>query len=125
MSDIEAFLIFFAYILPFGGMIHIIWGIEIGNNSKIIFGVIGVLFALFVMGSLLYQSSKEKRILSKSAKKKKLLIVMFRHIVASCILMIVEFLMLRLIGVQIRHTIPIICISLVIMTAIFTNFKKI
>lgn len=77
------------------------------------------------MGYLLYQAKKkEKRLLTKSSKKIKLLLNMFTHIIASCILMIIEFVILCSFGVEIRYIILIICLLLIIFTAIFPNIGK-
>lgn len=118
-------MLLLSYLLPFGGTIHIIWGIYIGDNSKIVFGIVCVLTTLFVMGYLLYETKKEKQLLKYNRRKTNLLSGMFRRIVASFILMIVEFLILRRFGIQFRYIILIICISLVIFTFIFEMLKKI
>lgn len=123
MNDIEAFLLLLSYLLPFGGIMHIIWGIDIGDNSKIIFGVICFFVTLPIMGYLLNSAKKEKLLLKYNARKIKLLVSMFRHILTSCVLIITEYLILRLFCVEFRYIIPIICISLVIIT-IIVNFPQ-
>lgn len=60
MRDIEAFLMFISYVLPFGGIIYIFFGIDTGDKSKIVFGIVCVIIALFIMGYLLYQAKKRK-----------------------------------------------------------------
>lgn len=124
MNDQEAFLLLLSYLLPFGGIIQIIWGIDICNISKIIFGIVCLLIALFIMGYLLYQAKREKRLLKYSTKKTRLLVGMFTHILTSCVLTIVEYLILRYFGFEIRHIIPIICLSLVIITTILHFLQK-
>lgn len=124
MNDREAFLLLLSYLLPFGGLIHIFWGINIGNNSKIVFGVVCILLTFLIMGYLLYNAKKEKALLKYSEKSIKLLIGIFRHILASCILMITEFLILCYFGFQFRYNIAIICISLVITTRLFNFLQK-
>lgn len=103
---------------------YIFWGINIGNNSKIVFGIACIFVALFIMGYLLYSAKKEKQLLKYDAKKIRLLIGMFRHIIASCALMIAEYLVLRFFNIQFRQIIAIICISLVITTIIATFLEK-
>lgn len=120
MTDIEAFLIFLVYILPFGGIGNIIYGVTENDKSKIILGATCLLVALFIMGYLIYQSRKAKRLITNN-KKEKLLAAMFREIIVGSVLMISEFLILRNFAVQIRYIMLIICISLVIMTILF-NF---
>lgn len=124
MNDREAFLILLSYLLPFGGLINIFWGIDIDDSSKIIFGIVCLFIALFIMGYLLYSAKKEKRLLKYSARKTHLLVGMFRHILASCILMIVEYIILFYFGFQFRYNIAIIFISLVISTFILAMLKK-
>lgn len=125
MNNREAFLLLLSYLLPFGGIIHIILGIDIGNSYKIVFGVVCLLATLFIMSYLLYSAKKEKRLLKYSAKKTRLLVNMFCHILTSCVLMIVEYSILRYFGFEIRYIILIICVSLVIMTIIVALLKKI
>lgn len=125
MNDIEAFLILLSYLLPFGGITNLIVGISEKNILRIVVGIVCVIIAIFIMGILIYNAKKEKRLLKYNERKIKLLLGMFRHIIISCILMIVEFLILWHFGIEIRQTIPIICISLVIMTIIFKMFNKI
>lgn len=115
MNDIEAFLLFLVYILPFGGIGNIIYGTTENDKSKIVLGIACMFTALFIMGYLLYQSRKEKRLLAND-KKTKLLVSMFRQVIGGCVLMIIEFLVLWHVAVQIRYIMAIICISLVIAT---------
>lgn len=124
MKDGEAFLLLLSYLLPFGGIIHIIWGIDIGDIPKIVFGVACVLATLLIMGYLLYSAKKEKRLLKCSEKKTRLLIGMFTHILISCVLMLIEYLILRYFRFEIRYIIAIICLSLVITTIIGNLLKK-
>lgn len=125
MKDSEAFLLLLSYLLPFGGIIHIIWAIDIGDIFKIVFGVICLFVALFIMSYLLYSAKKEKQLLKYSTKKTSLLVGMFTHILTSCVLMIAEYLILRNFDFEIRYIILIICLSLVIMTIIINLFQKI
>lgn len=118
-------MLLLAYLLPFGGLTHIFLGIYTSDRSKIVLGLFCLLTSIFIMGYLLYQSKKEKRLLKISEKRTTLLVGMFRHIVASCILMIAEFLLLSNFGFLFRYIIAIICLSLVILTAIFEMLKKI
>lgn len=124
MNDREAFLLLLSYLLPFGGIIHIIWGIDIGNNSETVFGIVCLLATIPIMGYLLYSAKKEKRLLKYGAKKIRLLINMFCHILASCVLMVAEYLILRNFGFEIQYIILIICLSLVIMTIIVNFLQK-
>lgn len=124
MNDIEAFLLFLAYMLPFGGMVNLVIGITENNNSKIIFGIVCIFATLLIMGYLLYCVKKEHCLLTKRAEKTKLIIGMFRHITVSCILMIVEFWVMWNFGILVRYIILIICISLIIMTIIVTILEK-
>lgn len=124
MNDREAFLLLLSHLLPFGGIIQIIWGIDIGDILKIVFGVACLLATLSIMGYLLYSIKKKKRLLKCSAKKTRLLVGMFTHILTSCVLTIVEYLVLRHFGFEIRHIILIICISSVIMTIIVNLLQK-
>lgn len=124
MKDSEAFLLLLSYLLPFGGIIHIIWGIDIGNNSKIVFGVACLLATMFIMGYMLYSAKKEKRLLKYNTKKTRLLVGMFCHILTSCVLMAVEYLVLRYFRFEIRYITAIVCLSLVITTIIGSLLKK-
>lgn len=124
MNDQEAFLIFLSYLLPFGGITNLIIGTAKQNILRIVVGIICVLATLLIMGYLIYKAKKEKLLLTKNAKKIKLLIDIFRQILASCILVIAEFLILWSLGIEIRQTLLIICISLIIMTIIANFLKK-
>lgn len=124
MNDREAFLILLSYLLPFSGLMQIFWGIDIGDSSKIIFGIVCLFIALFIMGYLIYSTKKEKSFLIYDERKINLLVGIFRHILASCALMIAEFIILRFLDIQIRHIIAIICISLAISTIFVTFIKK-
>ncbi len=115
MTDIEAFLLFLVYILPFGGIGNMIYGTTENDKSKIVLGIACMFTTLFIMGYLLYQSRKEKRLLAKG-KKTKLFVSMFRQVIGGCVLMIIEFLILWHFAVKIRYIMAIICISLVLMT---------
>lgn len=123
MNDREAFLLLLSYLLPFGGLMHIFWGIDIGDGSKITLGIVCLFTALFIMGYLLYSTKKEKRLLKYSEIKIRLFVCMFRHILASCALMIAEFLILRFLDIKFRQIIAILCISLV-MTTITVTFLE-
>lgn len=124
MNDREAFLLLLSYLLPFGGLMHIFWGIDIGDNSKIVFGIICLFIALFIMGYLIYSAKIEKRLLKYSARKIRLLVNMFRETLAGCVLIIAEFLILRFFNIQIRQIIAILCISLVITTILALLLQK-
>lgn len=100
------------------------WGIDIDDSSKITFGIVCLFTAIFIMGYLLYCAKKEKRLLKYSARKAVLLFGIFRQILASCALMIAEFLIFRLLDIQIRYIITIICISLVITIIVVTFLEK-
>lgn len=125
MNDIEAFLLFLSYILPFGGIANIFVGITENDKVRIIFGLACMVITLLIMGYLLYHAEKDNHKLAKNSNKPQLLFGMFRHIVIGCSLMVVEFLVMWNFNIQIRYIIAIICISLVIMTIIITIFEKI
>lgn len=122
MSDIEAFLLFLVYILPFSGIGNIIYGITEKNKLKIILGTACVTISLFIMGYLICKLKKENESLAK--QKRKLLIGLFRQVIGGCFLIIVEFLILSHFIVQIRYIVLIICISLVIMTILVSLRQK-
>lgn len=124
MNDREAFLLLLSYLLPFGGIIHIIWGIDIGDILKIVFGFACLFTTLFIMGYLFYGAKKESKLLKYSAKRTRLLVGVFCHILTSCVLMVAEYLILRNFGFEIRYIILIICLSLVIMTIIVNLLQK-
>ncbi len=92
-----------------------IYGTTENDKSKIVLGIACMFTTLFIMGYLLYQSRKEKRLLAKG-KKTKLFVSMFRQVIGGCVLMIIEFLILWHFAVKIRYIMAIICISLVLMT---------
>lgn len=125
MTDIEAFLLFLVYILPFGGIANLIIGIAENDNSKIIPGMFCILASLFIIGYLLYREKKENRLLAPNIEKAELLVGIFRHILGCCIVMAVEFIVMQNFNVPIRYIFSIICISLIIMTIIVTLLEKI
>lgn len=124
MNDIEAFLLLLSYLLPFGGVTNLIVGIAEQNILRIIVGVVCIFPTPLIMGLLLYHARKEKLLLRHNARKIKLLVGMFRYIIASCILMIAEHLVLWNFGIEIRQTILIICLSLEITTIIAHLLQK-
>lgn len=124
MNDREAFLLLLSYLLPFCGLMHIFWGIDIDDSSKIIFGIVCLFIALFIMGYLIYSTKKDKRLLKYSERKVMLLFGIFRQVIANCILMIIEFIILWNFGIEIRQTMLIICLTLTITTIITHLFQK-
>lgn len=124
MNDIEAFLLLLSNLLPFGGLMNIFWGIDISDSSKIIFGIVCLFIAIFIIGYLIYSTKKDKRLLKYGAKKIRLLFGVFRQVIASCILMIIEFIILWNFGFEIRQTMLIICLTLTITTIITHLFQK-
>lgn len=122
MNDIEAFLLFLVYILPFGGIGNIIYGTTEDDQSKFVLGIACMFTTLFIMGYLLCQSRKEKQLLAND-KKTKFLVSMFRESISGCVLIIIEFLILRHLAVQIRYIMAIICISF-LLTAAFAYLRQ-
>lgn len=125
MTDIEAFLLFLVYILPFGGIANIIIGTTENDTMQIILGMVCIFASLFVIGYLLYRAKKENHLLTGNTKKIELLANIFWQITVGCILMIVEFLAMWNFGIPIRYIISIICISLIIMTITVNLLEKI
>ena len=121
MNDIEAFFLLLTYILPFGGIGNIIYGVTESETTNIVLGSICLFATPLIMGYLLYKLHKQNRLLTKN-KKAKLLVGMFKQIIGGCILMLVEFLILWHLEIEIRYIILIICISLGIM-ATLSNFR--
>lgn len=124
MNDIESFLLFLSYLLPFGGLMHIFLGIDTGESSQVVFGIVCIIISLSIMVFMICSAKKENQQLKYNARKIKLLVKMFRHIIISFILMIAEYLILWSFNFEIRQTILTIFISLVITTIIAHFLQK-